>query len=56
MSDQLSENGGLFDIPDGASRIDRASPNQMMQLWIPVEGCQWRTEFIILILNADLHF
>ena len=48
VRDELGEDCGLFDVPDGAGGVDGTGADEVGQLGVPVEGSQRRREVIVL--------
>ncbi|MBL4784554.1 MAG: hypothetical protein JKY49_03915 [Cohaesibacteraceae bacterium] len=48
MGDELGEDGGLLDVPDGAGGVDGTGADEVVELGVPVEGSQGGREVVIL--------
>lgn len=49
MSDELCEDGFLFDVPDGAGGVDGAGADEVVELGVPVEGSEGSREVVIVL-------
>ena len=56
VSYELCKDCAFLDIPDGAGGIDRAGTDEVVHLWVPIEGSEGSWEIVILGLDSSTFF